>query len=198
MEAVDRITGTDAGQLLATDGPDQVDGTDRIGRRGGEVTACHSADPLLVPKVCDPREPDWEEGKDREEVGENDILMRLDPDNPHDLGILGEELTARYLVDHGYKVVIRNWRSSYGEVDIVAEDAGETVLVEVKARRGGEAEPEEAVDARKQERYRKMALAYLMRNDDVRRIRCDVCAVSVIRPGMAHMHHILNAFSWQS
>ncbi len=52
------------------------------------------------------------------------------------LGKLGEDLACRYLVDKGYKVIERNFRKSWGELDIIAKSQDKTlVFVEVKTMR---------------------------------------------------------------
>jgi len=52
------------------------------------------------------------------------------------LGQWGEEHARRYLEGQGYTVSETNYRSRWGEVDIVARQGGEHVFVEVKTRRG--------------------------------------------------------------
>jgi putative endonuclease len=51
-----------------------------------------------------------------------------------DLGRRGEEAATAYLTSLGYRIVDRNWRCPAGEIDIVALDGGELVVVEVKTR----------------------------------------------------------------
>ena len=78
------------------------------------------------------------------------------------LGRRGEDLTKKYLEKRGYKIVERNFSTPFGEADIIAEKGGILCFVEVKTRSGdGFGKPFEAVDARKQERYRKIAAFYL-------------------------------------
>ena len=79
------------------------------------------------------------------------------------LGDRGEDLTGDYLLAHGCTLLDRRWRCRYGELDLVARDAGGTVcFVEVKLRSGGFAGlPREAVDRRKRERLRAAAACYL-------------------------------------
>ncbi|OGF63019.1 hypothetical protein A2926_04675 [Candidatus Giovannonibacteria bacterium RIFCSPLOWO2_01_FULL_44_40] len=48
-------------------------------------------------------------------------------------GNLGEELTASFLEGKGYKIIERNYRKKWGEIDIVAELDGVLHFVEVKA-----------------------------------------------------------------
>ena len=76
------------------------------------------------------------------------------------LGRYGEELVARYLRDLGWRIIARNWRCEYGEVDIVARDGSDLVVVEVKTRRGtGFGEAVDAVGWDKAVRLRRLALA---------------------------------------
>ncbi|MSQ89752.1 MAG: YraN family protein, partial [Betaproteobacteria bacterium] len=59
-------------------------------------------------------------------------------------GARAEELCAELLRKSGLKVLARNWRCRHGEIDLVAEDRGTLVFVEVRYRRderfGGAAE----------------------------------------------------------
>src|SRR5512146_3292549 len=81
------------------------------------------------------------------------------------LGRVAEELVAARLTAAGWRILERNPRTRYGELDIVALDAGCLVFVEVKAGREGSAHgpqrPVLAVDPRKQRRVRKLATAWL-------------------------------------
>ncbi|TBR19449.1 YraN family protein [bacterium] len=95
------------------------------------------------------------------------------------LGSEGEALVAEHAARLGWRVLERNWRCRYGELDLVAEDGGTVVFVEVKTRssrrRGA---PEEAVDARKQARLARLAAAYLSERGWLERpCRFDVAAV---------------------
>ena len=95
------------------------------------------------------------------------------------LGAEGEARVAGFLEARGWKVLERNWRCRYGELDLVAEDGGTLVFVEVKARssrrRGS---PEEAVDAAKQARLSRIAGEYLAAHGALERTcRFDVVAV---------------------
>ncbi len=78
------------------------------------------------------------------------------------LGNAGEALAAQWLIDHGFRVVARNIRTTYGELDVVAEKDGHVHVVEVKTRRGtGYGSPLEAIDNRKQEHLRRSTMAAL-------------------------------------
>lgn len=67
-------------------------------------------------------------------------------------GSLGEDAAAKYLVKQGYKILQRNYFCHFGEIDIVAQDGGFVVFVEVKSRTSYKfGAPREAVDWRKQQ-----------------------------------------------
>ena len=51
-------------------------------------------------------------------------------------GRLGEETAARWLLDHGFTLLHRNWRQGHYELDIVAARKGTLHFIEVKTRRG--------------------------------------------------------------
>jgi len=50
------------------------------------------------------------------------------------LGKLGEDLALKHLKNHGYKILARNFRSKFGEVDIIVQEGETLVFVEVKTR----------------------------------------------------------------
>ena len=84
------------------------------------------------------------------------------PLSNRETGAVGEALARRYLEREGYEVLERNYRTRYGEIDLVVRRGGALVFIEVKARRGtGYGEPLEAVTPRKQEQVRLMAEQYL-------------------------------------
>jgi putative endonuclease len=79
-----------------------------------------------------------------------------------ELGARGEKAAAKYLRRHGYKVLLRGFRSRSGEIDIVCRHKDWLVFVEVKTRESEQfGAPSEAVDERKQRHITKVALDYL-------------------------------------
>ena len=75
-----------------------------------------------------------------------------------------EGLAAKWLENHGYRIVERNYRCGQGEIDLIAEKDGYLVFVEVKYRSNrGYGSPCEAVDYRKQKRISNAAAFYLRR-----------------------------------
>lgn len=79
-----------------------------------------------------------------------------------ELGKKAEEAATEYLRDNGYKIIERNFRCSFGEIDIIAEDADVLVFVEVRSRRSSfYGLPQETVAWTKQQKLRRLAEYYL-------------------------------------
>ncbi|MCZ6669758.1 MAG: YraN family protein [Acidobacteria bacterium] len=99
-------------------------------------------------------------------------------------GKRGEEIALRHLEKNGYHILERRFRTRFGEIDLIADEGGDLVFVEVKTRTGPLfGSPEEAVDQRKQRRLIRLASAYLQkRRWEDRSCRFDVVAVVLI-PG---------------
>ena len=109
------------------------------------------------------------------------------------LGVLGEERAAQYLVSSGLRIVARNWRCRYGELDIVAADADRTVVfVEVKTRSGdGFGGLPEAVTPVKVRRLRRLAGLWLAAQDTGwAGVRIDVIGVRVGRRRTPEVIHL--------
>lgn len=112
------------------------------------------------------------------------------------VGAYGERCAVRHLVDAGLRVVERNWRSSAGEIDIIAWDGEVLIFCEVKTRRGTTfGTPYEAVNPAKARRLRRLAAQWLaaatLHPDE---IRFDVVAVFVTGSGPARVEHLKYAF----
>jgi putative endonuclease len=95
------------------------------------------------------------------------------------LGIVGEDLAARELASRGYAILERRYRTRYGEIDIVAEDGGTLVFVEVRARATQEfGRAAESVTDAKKRKVTAMAVDYLARHHVTNRpCRFDVVAI---------------------
>ncbi|CAM4249348.1 YraN family protein [Paenibacillus tarimensis] len=97
-------------------------------------------------------------------------------------GSRGEDAAAELLVGKGYKILSRNWRCRSGELDIVADDSGTTVFVEVRTRRSGSryGTAAESVDWRKQRKLHQLAQFYMAVHGSAVSLamRFDVIAVS--------------------
>ena len=77
-------------------------------------------------------------------------------------GVAAEERACLLLKELGYEIVARNWRSRYGEIDIIAREESTIVFVEVKERSGkGFGGASGAVDAAKQRRIAATSALFL-------------------------------------
>ena len=95
------------------------------------------------------------------------------------LGDCYENLALVLLRDAGLKLLARNYRCRFGEIDIIARDGNTLVFVEVRARSSSRfASAAASVDARKQQRLRRTALHFLQRHPqpDTTPCRFDVIA----------------------
>jgi len=107
----------------------------------------------------------------------------------------GEELAAAYLARAGYRIVQRNYRCVFGEIDIVAWEGKTLVFAEVKSRRTEAfGAPQVAVGPAKQDKISKIALNYLSEKHLCRHpARFDVVAVKLL-PGGTQIELIRDAF----
>lgn len=108
-------------------------------------------------------------------------------------GELGENIACVYLKQEGYRIIEKNFRTRFGEIDIIAENKKTICFIEVKARSGtGYGLPEEFVDNRKQEKLVKTALGYITsRNINSTDMRFDIVSVDL---GKESCRIIQNAF----
>ncbi|MEI6084406.1 MAG: YraN family protein [Verrucomicrobiota bacterium] len=78
------------------------------------------------------------------------------------LGERGEQFAAKYLRRHGYKILVRRFKTRAGEMDIICRHKDWLVFVEVKTRKSDDyGQPSEAVTREKQKHMSKVALEYL-------------------------------------
>ncbi|OZC02765.1 YraN family protein [Rubricoccus marinus] len=120
-----------------------------------------------------------------------------------ELGREGERIAADFLTARGHRIMDQNYRFGREEIDIVsfeptpADDGGEIVFVEVKARRGtGFGRPEDAVGEAKQKAIRRVAEAWLHeRKLFPSPVRFDVIAV-LFDKGEPTVEHFENAFGY--
>lgn len=105
-------------------------------------------------------------------------------------GFFGERKAAKYLKSDGYKIIERNYRCPFGEVDIIASKGDVLAFVEVKTRTSDYfGEPNEAVDSRRQSRYKNCVRFYFANREMDCVVRFDV--IEVTKEGI---NHIENAF----
>ena len=114
-------------------------------------------------------------------------------------GRLGERLARWRLSLSGYRIVEANYRTRYGEIDIVARDGEDLVFVEVKTKRTRDyGPPEEAVDGKKRQKITRMALMYLAEKGGGLDTACRFDVVTVDLSGMIPRIRVIpNAFEAQ-
>ncbi|WP_438432422.1 YraN family protein [Gorillibacterium sp. sgz500922] len=113
-------------------------------------------------------------------------------------GQAGENAAVVYLTGCGFRIRERNWRCRSGELDLIAEDNGCLVFVEVRTRKPSPrfGTPQESVDARKQLQVRRTAEVYLHRTKQwERQVRFDLVSVRLDADGtVLTLDHLRHAF----
>ncbi|MDD5433593.1 MAG: YraN family protein [Candidatus Pacebacteria bacterium] len=117
------------------------------------------------------------------------------------IGQIGEDIAADYLKKKGYQILNRNFKTKWGETDIVARKNGVITFVEVKTLqqikgRPSEFCPEDEITFHKAEQLRKMAQIYLSANQlplDVAQ-QIDILAIELTEKNqIANIRHTENA-----
>ncbi len=134
-------------------------------------------------------------GGDRERVG------------TRTLGLLGEQLAADHLERRGFGILQRNYRTRWGEIDIVAFDGRTLVFCEVKSRRHASERvppgpagtgPFASLHARKRAQVRKMAASWM--SEEIERpyaplVRFDAIGVTFdVNGRLVRLEHLEGAF----
>lgn len=119
-------------------------------------------------------------------------------------GQLGERIAEEHLAHRGYSIVARNFRTRYGELDLIATNDRSLVFCEVKTRiagsRGGPDGPLDAIGPRKRQRLRRMATQWLADTSTGSRphppeLRFDAIGVMLTPAGrLLSLEHLEDAF----
>ena len=111
-------------------------------------------------------------------------------------GAYGELVTGRYLRDEGFTIVTANYRSRFGEIDIIAQNKKLILFVEVKTRTGeGAIRAMDAVDEGKQKRIAATAEHYLAKYKTKLQPRFDVAEVYLDGDTVQKFNYIKNAYT---
>ena len=96
-------------------------------------------------------------------------------------GKAGENYATNLLINNGYQIITRNFRSRFGEIDIIAVDADTLVFVEVKTRLNRKfGEPQEAVTASKLNKIKKVGEFFSLTHPTLpKKFRIDVVAINL-------------------
>ena len=112
------------------------------------------------------------------------------------LGNRGEEIARRHLLGLGWHILETNYRSKWGEVDIVAQDGDHLVFVEVRTRQGVDkfGGPQESITHRKKERLQATAETYIQGLEETPPgWRIDLIAVTLTRGASPQVEHVTHA-----
>ena len=110
------------------------------------------------------------------------------------LGKAGEQKAVDFLVGKGYTLHELDWKHGHVDIDIIAEEKGEIVFVEVKTRSTTNyGNPEDAVDNKKIRRIVNAADVYIKLHDICQPVRFDIITLVGQEPDFT-IEHIENAF----
>ena len=111
------------------------------------------------------------------------------------IGNEGENKALEFLLRNGYELLHKNWRTRFGEIDIIVKKDNIIVFVEVKSLPKGNLDYlSKVLNKDKQERIIKTSKRFLLNNRQYSNsyIRYDVIVIDM--PGMSEVYHIENAF----
>lgn len=112
----------------------------------------------------------------------------------HLLGQAGEEQAARYLMEHGYRIVQRNWRYLKAEIDLIARKGDTLVFVEVKTRSSLDfGLPQDFVNKKKIQTLTQAVHAYLQWQPKTLKARLDIIAIHKTSKGF-DVEHLEDAY----
>lgn len=115
-----------------------------------------------------------------------------------EFGKIGEQMTAKHLTDKGYIILEHNYRRGHLEIDLIALDGDELVIVEVKSRAYDNIlQPEAAVDHKKRQALIRLANEYVKSHNRKENVRFDIITV-VSKEGGAEIKHLKNAYNVMS
>lgn len=113
-------------------------------------------------------------------------------ENPKNIGKLGEKLAEKYLLKNNYKMVEKNFRCKFGEIDIIAYDKKELVFIEVKTRTSNKyGTGINSIDKNKEKHLYKTAEYYLCNKKINIGIRIDAIEIT-LNKGIVSIKHYKN------
>ena len=110
-------------------------------------------------------------------------------------GKMSEQMAAKYLTDKGYVILEHNYRRGHLEIDLIALDGDELVIVEVKSRAYDSIlHPEEAVDHKKRLNLIRLANEYVKTHGRKENVRFDIVSI-VSNANGTEIKHLKNAYN---
>ena len=106
-------------------------------------------------------------------------------------GKIGEEIAKEYLEKKGFKIWEQNYKTKYGEIDLVCQQGKELVIVEVRTKKGENfGTPEESLDWRKLRKLKLNAMSYAGRKGWKGDYRVDAVCI-VLGERIEHYENII-------
>jgi putative endonuclease len=111
------------------------------------------------------------------------------------IGVKGEQIAEAFLLNKGYSVLHKNWRSGHKEIDIIAYKDNILTIVEIKTRTNYNVSfPEESVTRRKQQHLKIAANDFLAANSDYKNMRFDIISILMDGDEAKEIVHFEEAF----
>src|ERR1700679_2883861 len=111
------------------------------------------------------------------------------------IGIKGEQIAAKFLLNKGYIILHHNWRSGKKEIDLIAHKDDVLVVVEIKTRTNFDfGFPEEAVNRKKQSFLKSAAAVFIDNNPQYAIIRFDIVSILMDEHEVKEIVHFEEAF----
>ncbi len=107
-------------------------------------------------------------------------------------GGIGESLALEYLLKKGFELVLRNYSTRFGEIDLIMRDKDVLVFVEVKAKKSEDwGTPEEMFTQSKYRKVKNMGVVYLHGKDVLCRIDMVAVDLFVDLPVIRHYPNVI-------
>jgi putative endonuclease len=115
----------------------------------------------------------------------------------HEFGKAGEQMAAEWLVQHGFELISRNWKSARYEVDIIASRNQVLHFIEVKSRHDDLfGKPEDWVDRRKGNHLLAAGEAFQNKYPEWKQIQFDIISILLTPDGNRDFFFIEDVYWW--
>lgn len=112
-----------------------------------------------------------------------------------EIGVKGEQIAEEFLLNKGYNILHKNWRSGKKELDLIAYKGDTLVIVETKTRTNFDfGFPEESVTKKKQQFLKSAAEAFVAANPQYLYVRFDIISILMNGDKPTEILHFEEAF----
>lgn len=108
------------------------------------------------------------------------------------LGQIGERVAQEYLKKRGYKILERNYKKPWGEIDIIGQKDKKIIFFEVKTLKKGEILPEEKITFQKRKNILKMVQFYINSKKINSKWQIDLIAIEFLTENKCRLRHLRN------